>query len=45
MECRVIPVGEKLRRLRERYGLNQDEIVGTDITRNLISKLKIAKLN
>ncbi|MDT8717760.1 helix-turn-helix transcriptional regulator [Clostridium sp. 19966] len=43
MECRVIPVGEKIKKLRERYGLNQDEIVGTDITRNLISQIENSK--
>ncbi|MDT8718827.1 helix-turn-helix transcriptional regulator [Clostridium sp. 19966] len=43
MEYRVIPIGEKLRRFRDRYGLNQDELVGTDITRNLISQIENSK--
>lgn len=40
---KVIPVGEKLKMLRDKYGLNQDEIVGTDVTRNLISQIENGK--
>ncbi|MDT8717153.1 tetratricopeptide repeat protein [Clostridium sp. 19966] len=46
MKCsRVIPIGEKLRMLREKYNLNQDEIVGTAVTRNLISQIENGKAN
>ncbi|MDT8719332.1 helix-turn-helix transcriptional regulator [Clostridium sp. 19966] len=41
--CNVIPIGDKLRRLRDKYNLNQDEIVGTDVTRNLISQIENGK--
>lgn len=39
----VIPIGEKLRSMREKYQLKQDEIVGTEVTRNLISQIENGK--
>ncbi|MDT8717924.1 helix-turn-helix transcriptional regulator [Clostridium sp. 19966] len=42
-DCRVIPVGHKLRLLRKRYNLRQEEIVGDDVTRNLISQIENGK--
>lgn len=40
---KVIPTGYKIKSLRDRYHLRQDEIVGTDITRNLISQIENGK--
>ncbi|MDT8718258.1 helix-turn-helix transcriptional regulator [Clostridium sp. 19966] len=43
MDYTIIPTGEKIKTLREKYKLNQDEIVGNDITRNLISQIENGK--
>lgn len=44
MEYNVVSIGEKLKKFREKYSLNQDEIVGTDVTRNLISQIENNKV-
>ncbi|WP_234121879.1 helix-turn-helix transcriptional regulator [Clostridium hydrogenum] len=41
----VISDGDKLRLIREKYCLKQDEISGNDITRNLISEIETNKAN
>ncbi|MCR3760134.1 helix-turn-helix domain-containing protein [Clostridium felsineum] len=41
----ILPIGVKLKRLREKYKLNQDSLAGNDITRNLISQIEHGKAN
>ncbi|URZ08648.1 helix-turn-helix domain-containing protein [Clostridium felsineum] len=45
MTTNILPVGIKIKRLREKYKLNQDDIVGTELTRNLISQIEHGKAN
>lgn len=44
-ECIVISDGDKLKTIREKYDLKQEEISGKDITRNLISEIETNKAN
>lgn len=44
-ECIVISDGDKLKTIREKYNLKQEEISGKDITRNLISEIETNKAN
>lgn len=41
----VLSDGEKIKSIRKKYGLRQDEISGNDITRNLISEIETNKAN
>ncbi|URZ14917.1 helix-turn-helix domain-containing protein [Clostridium felsineum] len=41
----IMTVGEKIKKLRSEYKLNQDDIVGTELTRNLISQIEHGKAN
>ncbi|URZ02309.1 helix-turn-helix transcriptional regulator [Clostridium felsineum] len=41
----IMTVGEKIKELRSKYDLNQDEIVGNELTRNLISQIEHGKAN
>ncbi|URZ03017.1 helix-turn-helix transcriptional regulator [Clostridium felsineum] len=45
MTANILPVGVKIKKLREKYNLNQDDIVGTELTRNLISQIEHGKAN
>ncbi|MCR3758135.1 helix-turn-helix domain-containing protein [Clostridium felsineum] len=45
MTTNILPVGVKIKKLREKYQLNQDDIVGTELTRNLISQIEHGKAN
>ncbi|URZ18330.1 helix-turn-helix domain-containing protein [Clostridium felsineum] len=45
MTTNILPVGIKIKKLREKYQLNQDDIVGTELTRNLISQIEHGKAN
>ncbi|WP_234123074.1 helix-turn-helix domain-containing protein [Clostridium hydrogenum] len=45
MEGTILSDGEKLKAIRQKYGLRQDEISGEDITRNLISEIETNKAN
>ncbi|MDT8719226.1 helix-turn-helix transcriptional regulator [Clostridium sp. 19966] len=40
---KVYTIGEKLRLFREKYRLRQEQIVGNDVTRNLISQIENGK--
>lgn len=40
---RVITDGEKLRAIRKKYNLKQEEVAGNDITRNLLSEIETGK--
>ncbi|MCR3761112.1 transcriptional regulator [Clostridium felsineum] len=42
---RILTIGEKIKKLRNEYKLNQDDIVGTELTRNLISQIEHGKAN
>ncbi|URZ08869.1 helix-turn-helix domain-containing protein [Clostridium felsineum] len=42
---RILTIGEKIKKLRSEYKLNQDDIVGTELTRNLISQIEHGKAN
>ncbi|URZ04035.1 transcriptional regulator [Clostridium felsineum] len=42
---RILTIGEKIKQLRSEYKLNQDDIVGTELTRNLISQIEHGKAN
>ena len=44
-KCMVISDGDKLKAIREKYNLKQEEISGKDITRNLISEIETNKAN
>lgn len=44
-KSRIIADGDKLRAIRKKYGLKQDEISGNDITRNLISEIETGAAN
>lgn len=44
-KCIVISDGDKIKAIREKYNLKQDEISGNDITRNLISEIETNKAN
>ncbi|MFL0249434.1 tetratricopeptide repeat protein [Clostridium neuense] len=44
-KCTVISDGDKIKTIREKYDLKQDEISGNDITRNLISEIETNKAN
>lgn len=39
----ILPTGVKLKKLREKYKLNQDDLAGNEITRNLISQIEHGK--
>lgn len=41
----VLSCGDKLRALRKKYKLKQDELSGTEITRNLLSEIETGKAN
>ncbi|URZ04058.1 helix-turn-helix transcriptional regulator [Clostridium felsineum] len=41
----ILSVGDKLKNLRKKYNLSQDDIVGNEITRNLISQIEHNKAN
>ncbi|AAK81616.1 helix-turn-helix domain-containing protein [Clostridium acetobutylicum] len=41
----ILTIGEKIKKLRSEYKLNQDDIVGTELTRNLISQIEHGKAN
>ncbi|URZ08952.1 helix-turn-helix domain-containing protein [Clostridium felsineum] len=41
----IMTVGEKLKELRKSYNLNQDDVVGKEVTRNLISQIEHGKAN
>ncbi|URZ06116.1 helix-turn-helix transcriptional regulator [Clostridium felsineum] len=41
----ILTIGEKIKKLRNEYKLNQDDIVGTELTRNLISQIEHGKAN
>lgn len=41
----VLSCGDKLRSLRKKYKLKQDELSGTEITRNLLSEIETGKAN
>ncbi|KHD35437.1 hypothetical protein NL50_13110 [Clostridium acetobutylicum] len=41
----ILTIGEKIKKLRSEYRLNQDDIVGTELTRNLISQIEHGKAN
>lgn len=43
--CNILSQGEKIRLLRKKYNLKQEEIAGSDITRNLISEIETNKAN
>ncbi|WP_234122877.1 helix-turn-helix transcriptional regulator [Clostridium hydrogenum] len=45
MEKLVMTDGEKIKNIRKKYNLKQDEISGEDITRNLISEIETNKAN
>ncbi|URZ17081.1 helix-turn-helix transcriptional regulator [Clostridium felsineum] len=36
----IVSVGYKLKSLRKKYGVNQDDLAGSEITRNLISQIE-----
>lgn len=42
-KCIVVSDGDKLKEIREKYNLKQEEIVGKEITRNLISEIETNK--
>ncbi|WP_234122688.1 hypothetical protein [Clostridium hydrogenum] len=44
-KCTVISDGDKIKAIRIKYNLRQDEISGKDITRNLISEIETDKAN
>ncbi|KHD34256.1 XRE family transcriptional regulator [Clostridium acetobutylicum] len=39
----IVPTGVKLKNLREKYNLNQEDLAGKEITRNLISQIEHGK--
>lgn len=41
----VLPIGNKIKNLRKKYSLNQEQLAGKDITRNLISQVENGKAN
>lgn len=41
----VLSCGDKLKSLRKKYKLKQDELSGTEITRNLLSEIETGKAN
>ncbi|MCR3758133.1 helix-turn-helix domain-containing protein [Clostridium felsineum] len=41
----ILTIGEKIKKLRNEYKLNQDDIVWTELTRNLISQIEHGKAN
>ncbi|PJI08385.1 MULTISPECIES: helix-turn-helix transcriptional regulator [Clostridium] len=41
----ILSIGDKLKNLREKYNVRQDDIAGGDITRNLISQIEHGKAN
>ncbi|PJI08386.1 MULTISPECIES: helix-turn-helix domain-containing protein [Clostridium] len=43
--CKILTIGDKLKDLREKYNVRQDDIAGGDITRNLISQIEHGKAN
>lgn len=43
--CKILSQGDKIRLLRKKYKLKQEEIAGSDITRNLISEIETNKAN
>ena len=45
MQKLVMTDGEKIKAIREKYNLKQEEISGKDITRNLISEIETNKAN
>lgn len=45
MECKVLSDGDKLKKIRKKYDLKQDELSGNDITRNLISEIETGAAN
>ncbi|WP_234123961.1 helix-turn-helix domain-containing protein [Clostridium hydrogenum] len=44
-KSRIVADGDKLKSIRKKYGLKQDEISGNDITRNLISEIETGAAN
>jgi len=43
--CKILSQGDKIKLLRKKYNLKQEEISGSDITRNLISEIETNKAN
>lgn len=43
--CKILSQGDKIKLLRKKYNLKQEEIAGSDITRNLISEIETNKAN
>lgn len=44
-KCIVLSDGDKLKEIRRKYGLKQEEITGKEITRNLISEIETNRAN
>ncbi|AAK78305.1 tetratricopeptide (TPR) repeat protein [Clostridium acetobutylicum] len=38
--CQILSSGDKIKLIRKKYGLRQDDIVGEEVTRNLISQIE-----
>lgn len=38
--CEILSSGDKIKLIRKKYGLRQDDIVGEEVTRNLISQIE-----
>ncbi|WP_084756824.1 helix-turn-helix transcriptional regulator [Clostridium sp. DMHC 10] len=43
--CTILSKGDKIKLLRKKYKLRQEDIAGNDITRNLISEIETNKAN
>lgn len=43
--CNILSQGDKIKLLREKYNLTQEDIAGNDVTRNLISEIETSKVN
>lgn len=41
----IIPIADKLKNLRKKYHVKQEEVSGNDVTRNLISQIEHGKAN